>query len=122
VGVVLAFTTLASLLVAYVGFIGLAGKLPPNNFAGIRTPYTRRSSENWYAVHQCGGPYMVLLAVPAVAAGLSVLPFAFAGKLPAGVVTVVVLSQVALVVAGVVLAWLLGTARAKARSNQRVRS
>ena len=113
--VLLVFTTLGALVAAYVAFIGLAGKLSPNHFAGIRTPYTRASSENWYAVHQSGGPYMVLLAVPAVAAGLAFLPFAFLGKVPDGVIIAIVLGQALLVVVGGVLAWWIGTARAKAR-------
>ena len=114
--VLLAFTTLCALLVAYVGFIGLAGKLPPNSFAGIRTPYTRASRENWLAVHQSGGPYMVLLAVPAIAAGLAFLPFALANEVPDGAIIAILIGQGILVVTGAILAAWIGTSRAKARS------
>jgi uncharacterized membrane protein len=113
--IALMVTTLAAAVAAYVGFLGLAGKLPPNNVAGIRTPFTRQSAGNWYATHQAGSPYLVLPAVAALAAGLAFVPFAFASKVPDGVITVIVVVQGVLVVAGALLAWRIGTSHAKAK-------
>jgi uncharacterized membrane protein len=108
-------TTLASTICGFVGFLALAGKLPPNHFAGIRTPFTRRNPENWYAVHQAGSPYLVLLSVAGLAAGLAFVPFALAGKLAGGLVTAIVVAQCALIVAGALLSWWIGTSKAKAQ-------
>ena len=119
--ILLLLTTLSAAIVAFVGFLGLAGKLPPNHFAGIRTSFTLRSPENWYATHQAGGPYVALLSVAALAAGFAFVPFALAGKLSDVLVVVLVVAQAVLVGAGVLLSWLIGTSRAKAQLGNSAR-
>ena len=51
-GIVLLLAALSSAAVAYVGYLGLAGKLPRNHFAGIRTRATLASDEAWVAGHR----------------------------------------------------------------------
>jgi uncharacterized membrane protein len=58
------------------GVLGnLMGKLRPNYFVGIRTPWTLESREVWIKTHRLTGRLMVAVAVVLVAAGL-VLPSA----------------------------------------------
>lgn len=115
--VALGLATLGGMLFVVVGVMGLLGKLPRNHIAGIRTPFTMRSEENWYATHRAAAPFFVFGGVAATMAGLAVLPFSAAGKVPEGV------SAAACVVIAIVLGvtavagWLFGTrvARSSAR-------
>jgi len=45
----------AGVLIAAVGFLGLAGALPRNRFAGIRTPATLRDEETFALANRVGG-------------------------------------------------------------------
>lgn len=116
---VLLITSLLSGVVAFLGFLGLAGKLPPNHFAGIRTPFTLHSAENWHAAHRAGGPYLVLLSVAALAAGLAFVPFALAGMLADPLIASIVAAQCVLLTAGVFSAWRIGAARARSHLESR---
>jgi uncharacterized membrane protein len=107
-------TTAGAVAISLVGWLGFVGKLPPNHWAGIRTPFTSRSNEAWYATHRSAGPYVILTGAPAIAAGVAFLPFAIAGQIPVGVVVIIGALQGLLIGGGAVMAWLIGTARAKA--------
>lgn len=101
------------IVVAWVGWRGLTGKLPRQHIAGIRTPYTLSSDERWRAVHRHGGPYLVLGGAAAAAAAAALLPFAIAGRLPLAF-SVAALLAVAMITGGSALAaWLLGVAAAR---------
>lgn len=61
-------TVLMSLL--FIGLGSLLGKLQPNWFAGIRTPWTLASPEVWARTHRFGGRLMVVVGLITLAAGL----------------------------------------------------
>jgi uncharacterized membrane protein len=113
VWVVFLLLSLAGAALTVVGLMGLLGKLAPNAFAGIRTPYTRSSPERWYATHRAASPYLVFGGVAVVSAALAFLPFAIAGRVSDGLGTgvAVVLGVVVLVAA--FWSWRTGTAKAK---------
>ncbi len=112
--IALLVATIGALVVTVVGWYGMVGKLPPNAFAGIRTPYTHASPERWYAVHRAGGPFLVLPGAAALAAGLALVPFALLGKLPDALVVSVLIAQAVFILAGALASWAIGTSRAKA--------
>jgi uncharacterized membrane protein len=99
----------------FLGWLGLIGRLPPNHFAGIRTPFTRKSEEHWYETHRQAGSVLVLGAVAVLAAGLALLPFALAGALPDTFVTILVVVMGVMLATSAIAAWLVGTRRAQAR-------
>lgn len=111
--------TLAGLLLVTVGWLGVQGKLPRNHIAGIRTPFTMRSEENWYATHRHGGPIMVFAGVAVVAAGLALLPFAAAGAVGDAFVAATALAMAGVTLVAVLGSWLLGTRRARAELGSR---
>ena len=111
--VVLLITTLASLLLVLLGFLGLTERLPRNPWAGIRTPYTMQSDEHWFATHREGAAPMIFTGVAAFATGLAFLPFAFVGKVGHALAAVVVLAQAALILCGTLASWWVGTSRAR---------
>ncbi len=106
-------TTAAGLIVLTVGWLGLRGRLPRNHIAGIRTPYTMRSDENWYASHRYAGPVLIYAGVAVAASGLALLPFAAAGVLPAWLLDGAVTAQVIVLLAAVIASWLYGTRKAR---------
>lgn len=111
--VALLLVFLGSLTVLMVGILGLIGKLPRNSWAGIRTPYTMSSDENWVKVHQMGSPIMIFGAVAALAASMAFLPFALAGKIDDPLIAIVALASAVILGASAIAAWLVGVARAK---------
>ncbi len=64
-------TLLVSLLL--IGLGNILGKLRPNWFAGIRTPWTLSSPEVWTRTHRLGGQLLVLVGLAIFVANL-VLP------------------------------------------------
>ncbi len=48
----------------------MMGKIRPNYFVGIRTPWTLASERSWTATHRLGGRLMLLIGTLAVLAGL----------------------------------------------------
>jgi uncharacterized membrane protein len=116
--IALLLVTLASVGMVTVGWLGLLGKLPPNHFAGIRTPFTRSSRENWYATHRAAGPVLIFGGVAAVMAGLAFLPFTIAGKVSDGVVAGVCVAMAGVLVVAAVASWRVGTRSARAQSAQ----
>jgi uncharacterized membrane protein len=101
-------------LVTVLGWFALQGKLPRQFWAGIRTPYSLANDEQWYAVHRFGAPYLIFGGVAAFATALAMLPFAVAGKLPAGFSTAELLASVLFMGGSALLAWMMGVRGAKA--------
>lgn len=81
-GFVLLLMAFGSFILTFVGYVGLVGKLPPNPWAGIRTPFTMASPEAWYATHRAAGPPIIFGGVLVFAACAAFAPFALAGKIP----------------------------------------
>ncbi|MCC6382922.1 MAG: SdpI family protein [Dehalococcoidia bacterium] len=105
----------AGSVVVAVGLLALLGRLPPNSYAGIRTPYTRSSPENWYRTHRAGAPLLIFGGVAVVMAALAFLPFALAGKLADVLTAGVSLGAAALLAGCAVAAWLIGTRQSRLR-------
>ncbi len=103
---------LAGSLFVALGVLGLLERLPPNPFAGIRTPYTHASPENWYRTHRAAAPLLIFGGVAVTMAALAFLPFALAGKLSDGLIAVIVIVFAAVLVAVALAAWLYGTKQA----------
>lgn len=112
--VALLLMTLGGAVLVTIGWLGLHGKLPRNHIAGIRTPFTMRSDENWYATHRHGGPMMVFAGVAIVAAGLALLPFAAAGAVSGQLIAATALAMAGVMLFAAVGSWLIGTRRARA--------
>lgn len=104
------------LALAVIGWMGLLEKLPPNHFAGIRTPFTMKSADNWYRTHRAAAPLLIFGGVAVTAVALACLPFALLGKLPDGFALTVAVMGAVLVLGTAVGAWLAGTAAAKRAS------
>jgi uncharacterized membrane protein len=113
VGAAFVVVTLAGGAFVFLGWLGLLGKLPPNHFAGIRTPFTRASEENWYVTHRAAGPILVFGGVAVFAAGLSGVPFALLGKLPAGFGLPFVTALTVVLVVTAIVSWQVGVGAAK---------
>jgi uncharacterized membrane protein len=65
------------LLLAFIG--NVLGRVRPNFFVGIRTPWTLSSDENWRRTHRVGGPAFVLGGLALAAAGLAGGAWLFVG-------------------------------------------
>jgi uncharacterized membrane protein len=112
-GVGLILITLLGVLLAAIGWLGWLQRLPPNHIAGIRTPFTMRSPENWYRTHHAAAPLLIFGGIAVVAVGISCLPFALADKLPGGFVRIVLSAQAGMILATALLSWRMGTSAAK---------
>ncbi|MEV4291481.1 hypothetical protein AB0K40_38755 [Nonomuraea bangladeshensis] len=55
---------LAGLVLGVVGYLGLAGRLPRNEFAGVRTATTMRSDATFLAARREGGRRLALTCPP----------------------------------------------------------
>ena len=75
-------TVLVGLL--FVGLGSVMGKLQPNWFVGIRTPWTLASPEVWVRTHRVGGRVMTVAGAAIVLAGLLLPPAAATVVLLAG--------------------------------------
>ena len=115
IGFVVAFLAMAlgAGALAVVGRKSTNGTLPPNRWAGIRTPYTFSSEDAWYSTHRHAGPVLersgVIVAVAAVGCLILALVEVFTVALAA--VAALVLSTA--MVAAALYAWAHGTARAR---------
>ena len=112
-GFVLLLMAFGSFIVTFVGYVGLVGKLPPNPWAGIRTPYTMSSPEAWYATHRAAGPPIIFGGVLVFATCAAFAPFALAGKIPDAVSFTVALASAIVILVTVISAWLGGTRQAR---------
>lgn len=113
----LGLATLGGAVFLVLGWMSLQGRLRPNAWAGIRTPYTRRTAENWYAAHRAAAPALIWSGVAVLASGLAFLPFALAGKLDDGLTAGVTIALACLLLVGAVGGWLYGIKVAKSRST-----
>jgi uncharacterized membrane protein len=111
------FLLLASVALILVGWWGFQEKLPRQHWAGIRTPYSLASDEQWAAVHRYGSPYLIFGGVAALATAAAALPFAIAGSLPAGFSATVLVAIVIVVVVSALMAWILGERAARSSAG-----
>jgi uncharacterized membrane protein len=109
----LGLVTVAGVLFVVLGWMGLLGKLPPNHIAGIRTPFTMRSEQNWYATHRAAAPLLIFGGVAATMAGLAFFPFAAAGKVSDALAASVCVAVAVLLGVTAITGWLFGTRRAR---------
>ena len=110
-GIALVMLAFGGVLIAYIGILGFAGKLPRNRFAGIRTSRTLASDDAWRTAHTSGGPALVFGGVAVFAVALAFAPIAFAGKLGDTALVAVVIAAAG-VLLGSVVASLLAANRA----------
>src|SRR5699024_2762626 len=64
---------LAGLILVATGVLGLTGRLPGNNFLGVRTPETRKSPDAWRLANRAAGPGFVGAGVMTVAGAAGLL-------------------------------------------------
>jgi uncharacterized membrane protein len=119
VWVPLLICALGGLVIAYFGFLGFTGKLKPNPWAGIRTPYTMSSPERWYDTHRGGGPLFVFGGVLVFSVGAAFLPFAIAGAISKGFTGVIVIVLGLILVSVAVFGWQAGVRYARAQERGR---
>jgi uncharacterized membrane protein len=77
-------TPLVGLL--FVGLGNVMGKLRPNWFVGIRTPWTLSSADVWTRTHRFGGRVMIVLGIVLILSSLLVPPTALATVLLVGTI------------------------------------
>ena len=110
------FLILAGVMVS-LAVVQQHGRLKRNSAIGIRTRHTLASGEAWASAHAAASPYMVAIAVVAVAFGIALLTIQLAG-LPEGAGHIVVVSGYGTIVAVALLAWRVSDRAAKAITDQ----
>ncbi len=115
VGIGMVALAFAGVVIAYVGILGFAGKLPRNRFAGIRTSATMASDEAWRTAHTAGGPALVFGGVAVFSIALAFAPFAFAGKLGETAQVAIVMATVGILVGSAVASLLAANRALKAK-------
>ena len=101
----------ASSATAEVGRRAVAGTLPRNRLAGIRTRATLADDVAWRTAHRAGGPWLHRAGLAGLTVGLAAVPVALVGSERAAA-AVVVLAALVLVV-GSVAAGVVGVAAAQ---------
>jgi uncharacterized membrane protein len=61
------------LLLAGTGVLGMIGRLPKNDWFGIRMHVVMSSDAAWLAGHRAGGPWLLAGGLVALAAGVTLL-------------------------------------------------
>lgn len=61
---------IASVALIVTGFMGWTGRLPRNQWAGIRTKTTMTSDAVWDAAHHKAGPWLVMSGVAMLVGGV----------------------------------------------------
>ena len=61
------------LLLAISGVLGMAGRLPRNDWVGIRMHVVMASDAAWLAGHRAGGPWLLAGGLAALATGVALL-------------------------------------------------
>jgi len=61
------------LLLAVTGALGMIGRLPRNDWLGIRMHVVMSSDAAWLAGHRAGGPWLLASGSIALAAGITLL-------------------------------------------------
>jgi uncharacterized membrane protein len=117
-GLLLTLAAFAGFGLAFLGYAGLLGRLPPNRWAGIRTPFTRASTQNWYDTHRAAAPIMIFGGILAGAVALAFLPFAFAEEIGPTFATIVVAACAVLILITAFLGWYAGTSFAAGRAQR----
>ena len=64
---------LFGLLLAVTGALGMTGRLPKNDWFGIRMHVVMSSDATWLAGHRAGGPWLLAGGLVALAAGVTLL-------------------------------------------------
>lgn len=67
-------------VVAVLGGLGIARRLPSGWMVGIRLPVTTASNEAWVQTHVAAGPWLVLAGLVPLATGIALL--LVAGSMP----------------------------------------
>lgn len=98
---------------AYLAWLGSQGRLRPNRWTGIRTPFTMASEENWYRTHRAAAPILMAAGVALVVGGFLLAGAAIAGRLPSSVAIGALLTLAAVALVGAIGGWLIGTRSAK---------
>lgn len=86
--------------ILFVGLGNVMGKIRPNWFVGIRTPWTLSSADVWTRTHRFGGRVMVLLGLI-----LILCSFLVSGPLLANIVLIGTLGMAALVIGYSYVVW-----------------
>jgi uncharacterized membrane protein len=60
---------LLGLLLLVPGLLGMAGRLPRNDWVGIRMHVVMRDERTWRAGHKAGGPWLAAAGLVAIAGG-----------------------------------------------------
>ena len=60
------------LLLAVTGLLGLTGRLPKNDWFGMRLHVVMASDAAWRAGHRAGGPWLIAGGLVALAAGVAI--------------------------------------------------
>jgi hypothetical protein len=111
--VALLAATFGGLVFIWIGVLGLLGRLPPNRWAGIRTPGTFASPDAWRAGHRAGAARLVFGGVAILATGFALVPFTLAGKLDDVIVAAGTIGLLALHAATGLAAWVSVTRAAR---------
>jgi len=61
------------LLLAGTGVLGMTGRLPKNDWFGIRMHVVMSSDAAWLAGHRAGGPWLLAAGLVALVAGVTLL-------------------------------------------------
>ncbi len=61
------------LLLAGTGILGMTGRLPKNDWFGIRMHVVMSSDAAWLAGHRAGGPWLLAAGLVALSAGVTLL-------------------------------------------------
>jgi hypothetical protein len=61
------------LLLAGTGVLGMTGRLPKNDWFGIRMHVVMSSDAAWLAGHRAGGPWLLAAGLVALSAGVTLL-------------------------------------------------
>ena len=61
------------LVLAVTGLLGMTGRLPKNDWVGIRMHVVMSSDAAWLAGHRAGGPWLLAGGLVAIAAGVTLL-------------------------------------------------
>jgi uncharacterized membrane protein len=77
----------AGVLLVVVGVLAADGRIPRNQFAGIRTRRSMADDRSWLTVHRAARPWMIAAGAVLVLAGVLALavPSEFAAPLSAGI-------------------------------------
>ncbi len=115
----LAIIAVGGMVLIILGWMGLTGRLPRNGIAGIRTPYTMKSDQHWYAAHRNGAPILIFGGVAVFMTGLAFFPFTIADKVPPGLAFSVTLAMTCILLVSALVSWQVGVRGAKRELGER---